>query len=282
MAIDPLADRATGNGQPARGEVAVLHKALGLLECLGTGPMTAAELSRQLGIAKPTVYRIIRTLLSREFINKERDGSRYMIGTALYALGSAHRSADLVSLTRPHVVRLAARFGETVNVAVPMSNEILYVDVLESMHQLRTQIPPGTRDELHSTALGKAILAAIPEEEATAIITAANLLRKTPNTIVTVHDLQRCLSNVRELGYAIDNEENELGSVCVASALRGPHGRPIGAISVSGPKWRITDELVAVIGSALVDISKSLGEALGLYTHVETGSVVGGGDTHGL
>lgn len=270
MARDLLVRRAAAERPAPRDEVAVLHKALDLLECLRHGPMTAAELSRQLGIAKPTVYRIVRTLLSREFINKERDGSRYMVGTALYALGSAHHSAALVSLTRPYAVRLAARFGETVNVAVPMSKEILYVDVLESMHQLRTQIPPGTRDDLHSTALGKAILAALAEEEAAAIVTAADLVRKTPNTIVTVPGLLGCLAEIRQLGYAVDNEENELGSVCVASVLRGPEGRPLGALSVSGPKHRVTDDLVREMGGALVETSASLTEALGSSTRAAT------------
>lgn len=256
------ADGASPNAG-ARDEVAVLHKALDILEYLQQGPSTAAELSRQLGLAKPTVYRIIRTLLSRDFVNRERDGSRYMIGTAIYALGSAHRSADLVSLTRPHVVRLAARFGETVNVGVPTGNEILYVDVLESMHQLRTQIVPGTRDALHSTALGKAILAALPEDEAAAIITAAHLERKTVHTIADPGELLESLAAIRKLGYAVDNEENELGSVCVASTLRAPDGRPLCAISISGPKWRISDDLAATMGEALAESVATVGAAFG-------------------
>ena len=82
----------TSNSQRPRDEIAVLHKAIDLLECLVEAPLTAGEISKQIGMAKPTVYRIIRTLQTRGLVAREIDGSRYMLGTAVYALGSAHRA----------------------------------------------------------------------------------------------------------------------------------------------------------------------------------------------
>lgn len=246
-----------------RDQVAVIHKALDLLECLAASPMTATEISKHIGMAKPTVYRIVRTLLSRGFVAKELDGSRYLLGTAVYALGAAHRSADLLSLARPSMVRLAAEFGETVNLAIPVHSEVVYIDVLESMHQLRTQIPAGAHDHLHSTALGKAILAALPDQEVRALLASTDRVAKTPNTIVAMSALLGQLASIRERGFAVDDEENELGSVCVAAAFLGHNDRPLGAISVSGPRWRITDELVEFIGAELVSITDSLSSALG-------------------
>lgn len=247
----------------SRDEIAVLHKALDLLESLTEAPLTAAEISEKIGVAKPTVYRIVRTLQNRGFVSRELDGSRYMLGTAVYALGSAHSSADLLSLARPSMVHLAAKFGETVNLAIPVHHEVVYIDVLESMHQLRTQVPAGFRDHIHSTALGKAILAALPDKEARAILSSTDRPAKTPNTVTAVPALLRQIAEVRTRGYAVDDEENELGSVCMASAFVDHTGRPIGAISVTGPRWRIEDRLVEVIGSELVAAASSLSLALG-------------------
>lgn len=251
-------------GQPAvpRDQVAVIHKAVDLLECLAGSPKTAAEISKHIGLAKPTVYRIIRTLQSRGIVAKELDGSRYFLGASLQALSAAHRSDNLVSLVRPAMVRLAAEFGETVNLAIPVNNEVVYIDVLESMHQLRTQIPAGAHDNMHSTALGKAILAALPDDEVNALLAATRRVAKTPNTIVSIPALLRQLAETRKRGFAIDNEENERGSICVASAFLGHNGRPLGALSVSGPRWRVTDELVEVIGNELVMIAKALSSDL--------------------
>ncbi|MHB1533387.1 MAG: IclR family transcriptional regulator [Acidimicrobiales bacterium] len=250
--------------QTRRTEVAVIHKALDLLESLAASPSTAAELSARIDMAKPTVYRILRTLQTRGFIAKELDGTRYMLGSAFHALGSAARSSgDLVSLARPFLIRLGAEFEETVNLAIPLDGQIFYIDVLESGHRLRTHIPVGTRDNLHSTALGKAILAALPEPETRAILMSIDRVARTPTTLVTIPALLQQAKRIREKGYAVDNEENELGSVCVASVFRGHDGRPVGAISVSGPLGRMQDDLVETIGLELVQVCKSLSDALG-------------------
>ena len=96
------------------GQVAVLHKALDLLECLAAAPLTAADISDRIGVAKPTVYRLLSTLQSRGFVAKEPDGSRYMLGDAARALGAASASpADLISLTRPFTTKLAATWQPT-------------------------------------------------------------------------------------------------------------------------------------------------------------------------
>lgn len=252
-------------GRIPAGQVAVLHKALDLLECVAADPLTAADISKRIGVTKPTVYRLLGTLQSRGFVTKEADSSRYMIGSAVHALGAGTGSpTDLISLTRPFTTRLAATYGETVNVAVKSGDQILYVDVMQSGHRLRTDIPAGGRDHIHSTALGKAILAELPEGEARAILTTIDLVPVTPSTITAVPALLRQLVVTRQLGYAIDDEENEVGSICIASAIRGPDGRPVGAISISGPRWRIDDQLAKTIGAELLAIRNSLSDVFRL------------------
>jgi IclR family acetate operon transcriptional repressor len=244
------------------GQVAVLHKALDLLECLAVEPSTASDISKHIGVAKPTVYRLLSTLQTREFVTREPDGGRYMLGSAVNALvaGTSGRATDLVSLTRPFTTQLAASCGETVNVAVKSGSEILYVDVVQGGHRLRTDVPAGGRDHLHSTALGKAILAQLPNAEAQAILNTIDRVAVTPRTIVAVPALLRQLAVARQAGYAVDDEENETGSICIASAILGRDGRPVGAVSIAGPKWRIDDELVKTLGTKLEAISRSLSD----------------------
>lgn len=250
----------TAEARPPSGQVAVVHKAIDLLECLAAAPLSAADISRQIGVAKPTVYRLLGTLQSRGFVTKEQGSGRYMLGKAARALGGAGGAGDLISLTRPFTARLAAAYGETVNVAVKSGSEVLYLDVLQSGHRLRTDMPAGGRDHLHSTALGKAILAQLPEAEARAILTSADRVAVTPSTVVAVPALLRQLAVIRQRGFAVDDEENEVGSVCIAGAICGHDDRPVGAISVSGPRWRIDDQLVKTIGADLVTICSSLSE----------------------
>lgn len=247
------------------GQVAVLHKALDVLECLAAGPLTAADISKRIGVAKPTVYRLLNTLQSRDYVARDAEGTRYRLGSAAMSLGSAAGSeAGLVSLVRPFMTGLAASYGETVNLAIMTGGQILYLDVLQSGHRLRTEIPVGSRDHLHSTALGKAILAALPDREARAILSTVELVPATPSTITAIPALLRQFTAIRQAGYAVDHEENEIGSVCVASAIRGLDGRPVGALSISGPKWRVDDRQVKVMGAELVSICSALSDVFSL------------------
>jgi IclR family acetate operon transcriptional repressor len=245
--------------------VAVLHKALDVLECLAAGPLTAADISKRIGVAKPTVYRLLNTLQSRDWVARDAEGTRYQLGSAAMSLGSAAGSeAGLVSLVRPFMTGLAASYGETINLAIMTGGQILYLDVLQSGHRLRTEIPVGSRDHLHSTALGKAILAALPDREARAILSTVELVPATPSTITAIPALLRQFTAIRQAGYAVDHEENEIGSVCVASVIRGLDGRPVGALSISGPKWRVDDQQVKVMGAELVSICSSLSDVFSL------------------
>jgi DNA-binding IclR family transcriptional regulator len=222
-----------------RDQIAVVHKLLDIFECLSVAPQSAAELAERVGVARPTVYRILRTLQSRDFVTKQAGGANYYFGSALLALEAAARgSTDLVSLARPLMAKLAAEFGETVNLAILSNGQILCIEVIDGSHRLRTHIPAGTRDHLHSTALGKAILAGYPEGESRIVLLSVDRVARTPATIVSVPAMLRELASVRSRGFAIDREENEVGTICVAAAFCGPDGRPTGAMSLSGPQTR--------------------------------------------
>src|SRR5690606_16068997 len=241
-------------GGAGSGEVGVLNKTLDILEALTGGDgMTVAELAEASGVNKAAAYRILNTLERRGYAVRGADEvRRYSLGPALRTLvREAGSPGDLLTAARPYLRRLWEEFDETVNLGVLNGGRVLYLDILESDQGLRTTVSVGTHDELHSTALGKAMLAAMPASDARGMLVREDLVPKTPRTLTSVPELMREVERTRERGYALDDEENEPGARCVAAAVPGPNGRPLGALSLSGPAWRIDDGMVERIGTRL-------------------------------
>ncbi|MDQ7903774.1 IclR family transcriptional regulator [Phytohabitans sp. ZYX-F-186] len=245
-------------------EVNVLVKALDILDRMATdAPCTVAQLCQHTGVTKPAAYRILKTLDQRGYVVRDEVRREYSLGPALYGLSRAARnSTDLVRLARPAMQALHEEFGETVNLGVVSHGQVVYLDAIESVQRLRTTVQIALRDNIHTTALGKTILAALPEQEVREQLAEADWSPITPNTLGSAEALLADLPRFRAQGYAIDDEENEVGSRCVASSILDSAGRPVAAISVSAPTPRMTDETLATIGARLVETCKRVGDAL--------------------
>src|SRR6476619_2185477 len=224
----PAASPKGGDGRSVY-DVAVLQKALDVLEVLADqSDLGLSELSAQTGVSKASTYRVLSTLEARGFVIKDPDTRKYSPGVKLVAMSAAIVSRiDLVAAARPFVVELQAAFDETVNVGILAGNEVLYVDILESAQGLRMAATVGDRNALHSTALGKAILSALPASEARELLTGYRRLAATPKTITGLEAILDELAVVAERGYSIDDEENEVGARCVGVAIRDLQRRPV-------------------------------------------------------
>lgn len=246
-------------------DVAVLQKALDLLEVLAERPdLGLSELSEKTGASKASTYRMLSTLEGRGFVTKDPVTRKYAPGMQLVALSCAVVSRlDLVKSARPAMEQLREAFGETVNVGILTDGEVLYVDILESAQGLRMAARVGARDAPHRTALGKAILAAMPASQAREVLGGYKRLAATPHTILGIDDLMVELARVAARGYAIDDQENEAGARCVGVAIRDGSGQVAGALSVSGPASRITHEMATVIGARLVEVVAGIERQLG-------------------
>jgi IclR family acetate operon transcriptional repressor len=256
-------DPADGNS--AAGEVGVLNKALDLIEAMATAEhLTVAELSASSGVNKAAAYRILHTLERRGYVARETNKvRRYSLGPAFRSLTRDNGSPrNLLLAARPVLRHLWEEYGETVNLGVMAQDRVLYLDILESEQGLRTTVTVGSLDQPHCTALGKAMLAALPSSEAQAILMRTERTERTPRTITAIPDLVAELGRIAERGYALDDEENESGARCVAGAIIDAEGRPSGALSVSGPAWRLPDETVERIGQYLVRACADLGANL--------------------
>jgi len=236
--------------------------ALDLLEAFrGSEELTLTELSERVGISKSRAFRLLHSLALRGYVERSADGTRYTLGVKLIERAACVRK-DLRQLALPFMQQLHARFNETVNLAILEQGEILYIEMLESSRPFRMAAAVGSRSPWHSTALGKAIVAHLPEEELTSFLQAERLAKLTERTITDREELRRELERVRRRGYAVDEGETEPGAACIGAPIFGQNGRPVAALSLSGPAERILTgrrEIAAALIAAGQGISRRLG-----------------------
>lgn len=236
---------------------------------------TVTEIANELSLAPSTVYKHLVTLESRGYLNK--NGERYSLGFRFLNLGE-HARNRLIGhqLIEKAIQKLTTETEEEVDFTVEDHGRV--ITVLESYHkwvkyadeeaeQYRARI--GTYYHMHSTATGKAILAAYPRERVDAILDTWGLPTRTDQTITERTELFAELKRIDERGYAIDDQEYTDGLRSVGMTVNGPAGGIVGAISVSGPSYRLQgDVLQTVIPSVLEDVVDDLErELIELYTH---------------
>ncbi|HEX6469441.1 MAG TPA: IclR family transcriptional regulator [Streptosporangiaceae bacterium] len=219
-----------------------LERAFELLEHLADagGEMALSELTEASGLPMPTAYRLMRTLVNRGYA-RQAPSKRYALGPRLIRLGESS-SRLLGAWARPALARLVDEVGETANMALFEGDAIVYVAQVPSRHTMRMFTEVGRRVQAHCTGVGKALLAQLPVDAARALVARTGLPAQTPHTIIDFETLMRDLELIRRRGYALDDEEQELGVRCVAVPIIG--APTLSAISVSGPSARLTRMVV--------------------------------------
>ncbi len=256
---------AEGPKRAGRYPIAVLAKALDLLDALEAHePLTLTELSARAGVNKTTALRVLANLEERGYVEREVATGRYRLGYRLLQLGARKsRGLDLRTVARPILQRLQAEFDETVNLAVPDRDGIVYIDIVESARGLRMAATIGQRDDYHSSSLGKAIMAWWPASILEDFVRRHPLAPKTRRTVVEPEALASELARVRARGYAVDDEENELGARCVGAPVFDHRGSVVGAISMAGPASRLTPDRVAGLGSSVASAGRHVSALMG-------------------
>jgi IclR family transcriptional regulator, KDG regulon repressor len=220
------------------------------------------EVAAAVPFARTTVHRILYSLEKLGYIEKDGIKAHYQLAAKFHDLsGPAVQFRRLQSLAKSVMQNLLLRFGETINLGVLEDGQLTYIDVLQSSSALRTAAVPGERNPVHCTALGKAMLAFLPESEVQAILAQYPLVKKTPRTITQKKHLLVHLAAVRERAVALDLEENLAGVICVAAPIFDKTGRVIAGISLSGPASRMQPKLTQVqeeVRSAAMTLSRML------------------------
>lgn len=243
-----------------------VDRAMDLLEALAFArePMRLTDLAAQLGLHKSTAHRLAATLERRGYVEQDPQTGRYRMGLRLVEVGGcALGSLSVAKVGRPVLERLARQLGETGNIAVLQGHEVLYVDKVETDQNLmRMSVQIGKRSPVYCTAVGKVMLA-FNQELLPGILQHVKLRRLTARTITTTEALQDELRSVAERGYAIDDEEHELGLRCVAAPVRDYMGRVVAAVSISGAAMRLNQERVSQIIPALRKVSEEISARMG-------------------
>ena len=218
------------------------------------GDVTLSELAASTALPLPTIHRLLRTLVSLGYM-RQLPNRRYALGPLLIRIGEG-ASRQFGALARPQLARLVDELGESANMAVLDGDMVVYVAQVPSPHSMRMFTEVGRRAHLHDTGVGKAILAQLPDDAVRGIVARAGMPTPTDHSIGSIDVLLTELERVRERGYSIDEQEQEIGVRCYAMAV--PDAPTPTAVSVSGPVSRV-DEPFAV---RAVPLLRSAAEAI--------------------
>ena len=220
-----------------------------------------SDASAYLGVAHSTAHRLLAMLAYHDFVRQDPATKAYEAGPALIEVGLAVvRRMDIRGLVRPVLAELQRHFGETAHLAVLEGRDVRYLDCVESGYALRVAARTGTMLPAHCTSVGKALLAALPEEQFAALYSDdADLLpAATHKSITSLERLGSQLREVRRRGYATNKEESEDGVGSVAVAVPGPQGQPLAAISVAAPTIRLSASRIKEIAPVLTEFAATI------------------------
>jgi len=248
------------------GQVQSLSRALGILNLLAEheGGLTLTAVTKGVALAPSTVHRLLTTLQHERFVRFNDARGTWQIGVQAFTVGSHFlRSRDLVATARPFMEELMQRSNETTNLAMSDDGEIVYLAQVESQQLMRALTKPGARVAMHCSGVGKALLSQMQEREVARILKYRGLPRLTDHTLTTMDALMQDLNRTRPEGYAIDDEEHELGLRCIGAPVFDENGKAMAAVSLSGPKLRITETRIAELAGMVVEISQKITKAYG-------------------
>ncbi len=249
---------------PKTQSVPALERGLLILEALAKSRhgVTLSQLARKLGVPKSTSHALLLTFERCGYAQRDEETGRYRIGSRLYALANmALSGTSLPDQAAPFLHQLMQQTGLTVHLAVLEQGEAVLIDKMAPPGAPKLATWIGKRMGLHCTALGKALIAHLPEAEAEEHVRNQGLLRHNENTIASMRKLRQACDAVRQSGYAIDDEEEEIGVRCVGAPVLNGERQVVAAISISGPAAQLEDlaGLAALVKHTALAVSHHLG-----------------------
>ena len=245
-----------------------LDRALDVLEHLSTMPgASLSELAAQMDQSPATVYRVLVTLEGRDIAEFDAETQLWYVGANAFVIGARYlRRTSLVDRATPILRQLMSDTGETANLAVPHKNTVVFVSQAECHHSIRAFFPPGSASPMHASGIGKALLAEMNPAQVEQMLGTTRLETFTKFTISEPERLLEDLDRTRARGFAIDDQEKNIGMRCIACPVHNWTGNAVAGISISGPLARIEDTDIAGLAGAVMAAAKELSEALGFDT----------------
>lgn len=230
-----------------------------------SGPSGLLEISNELELNKSTVHRILNSLICMDYVKQDADTSKYSLTFKICRLSNQILSQNnLIDIARPYIQDLADQTGETVHLVQMEGINAVYIDKVEAPHNsVRMVSMVGKTIPLYCSGVGKAILADMEDDKILQIWEQSDLQSYTANTVTDYAAFQEVISTIRKNGYAMDNEEMEIGVRCIAVSLGSVHHKFPYAISISAPKDRMRDKQITQYKKLLLNTKKQLLEELG-------------------
>ncbi|TNF17848.1 MAG: IclR family transcriptional regulator [Rhodobacteraceae bacterium] len=249
----------------AQNTIKSLDRAMEVFEYLsdsqGKALTALADETRQ---SPATVYRILVTLEGRGLVEFDAEDQTWHIGPRAFVIGARFlRRTSLVDRARPILRRLMEETGETANLGIEQEGAVLFLSQVETHASIRAFFPPGTLSPMHSSGIGKALLAQMDEGRLDRLLGSVRAEAFTANTITDPAALKEDLKAVRDRGYSIDNEERNTGMRCIAAPVFDLNGEAIAGISVSGPTSRISEDEIARLSRPVIEAAQVLTQAIG-------------------
>lgn len=243
-----------------------VERALSILETVAQEErgLTHSDISRRLGIPKSTTTYLLRTLESRSYLRKNEDTGRFQIGIKVLGLGQhVMAGVNLTQISHPHLVDLVERTRLTAHIAILDHGRAVYIDRAESPGFVKINTWIGRDLPVHSTGVGKILVSELDPSQRDQILERDGLPKKTPKTITRRDDFLNDLERVRQAGYAIDDEENNLGVRCVAVPVRDSTGRIRAALGASGTTSAFPTSAIPQMAKFALDTAHAISEELG-------------------
>lgn len=241
--------------------IQVIDRMASLLDALARypGPTSLKILAAETGLHSSTAFRILNSMVDNGFVERDA-GGKYQLGRKLARLGSrVHARADLRQIAQPVMARLRDELGETVNLTIREGDEVVYIEKANPNRMMHVQQLIGSRAPLHVTAVGKLMLAMGGDEECQGYALRTNLPSYTRNTINNLPALLKQAAQLREQGYAFDDEEAEIGVGCIGALIYDASGSIVAGLSISAPIERRKNEWANTLAHAARQISEALG-----------------------
>jgi len=243
-----------------------VERALAMLEAVAQEPdgLSNAEISRKLAIPKSSASYILRTLETQGYLNRDGESGKYRVGLKILSLSRGALSGiDVREVALPIMRHLVEKTNLTCHLAILDGPEAVYIEKVEPTGFLRVDTWVGRRMRVHATSVGKALVAHIPQERLEKIIAERGMEKRTVKTITTLPKLLKDLEKVRVQGYAVDDEENNIGARCLGAPVFNQQGVIEASVGLSGTTNQVNSQTMPRIVEALKDAARHISMQLG-------------------
>lgn len=253
------------NDKTEQNTIKSLDRAMEVFEYLSEAQSkTLSALAADMGQSPATVYRILITLEGRGLVEFDAEDQVWNVGAQAFVIGARFlRRTSLLDRARPLLRKLMHETGETANLGREQNGRVLFLSQVETHETIRAFFPPGTLSPMHSSGIGKALLAQMYEDQLDRTLGGQKLEAFTNNTITDIAALKADLNLARAQGYALDNEEKNIGMRCIAAPVFDLNSEAIAGLSVSGPTSRVGPDQISAFSQPVIKAAAQLTRAIG-------------------